>query len=173
MLYDLTITRADVGSVIGPPNAWLIDLRQIESGSNEPAMADPSGKWLSAYLQLRGSLDHRDLLRDSVAEFRLMVRQDEDLIANHSLPYSGDLIVRCVPKDAVFEISLSDVELTQRERDERAKEIARKQLAKHIAALQRKADDLAPPEPAPPLQIERREPVLVEADRPKTPARRR
>ena len=59
--FDFVIDRSMVGQTIGPQNGWLIDLRQTQSGSNEPAMADPTGKWLTGYLQLRGSLDPRDI----------------------------------------------------------------------------------------------------------------
>ena len=63
------------------------------------------------------------------------------LVANHSLPYQGDLFgcvaCRC---GAVFEISLSDVELTEKERDARAKAMARKALEVQVAALQKKAE---------------------------------
>jgi hypothetical protein len=77
-------------------------------------MADPSGKWLSAYLQLRGSLDHRDIYCAIPAQnFMSWTGKTKILIANHSLDYHGDLIVRCVPKDGIFEITLSDTELTE------------------------------------------------------------
>ena len=65
------------------------------------------------------------------------------LIGNHSLDYRGDLIVKCVPK-------------------ERTNARQRKELEAAVAALQRKADKLAPPEPVPPMGIEpKRERVTV------------
>jgi hypothetical protein len=180
MMYDLVIDRSMVGQTIGPPGGgFLIDLIQTESASNEPAQASPDGVWKSVYLQLRGSLDHRDIYCAIPSQnFMNWTGKRKILIADHSLDYRGDLMVRCVPKDAVFEISLSDVELTAKERLERAKARQRKELEGKVAALLRKADKLAPAEPAAPPMIEgpderERVPVMAEVDKPKTPARRR
>jgi hypothetical protein len=133
-----------------------------------------------AYLQLRGSLDFRDIYCAIPSQnFMNWTGKRKILIADHSLDYRGDLMIRCVPKDAVFEISLSDVELTAKERLERAKARQRKELEAKVAELQRKADKLARAEPVPPPMIEgpderERVPVLASAEpKPKTPARRR
>ena len=95
----------------------------------------------------------------SIARFRLTpsvlwIGQTKILIANRSLDYHGDLMVRCVPKDAVFAITLSDAPLTWREQNERAKAWERRAIEAEVAKLQQRADKLAPPEPAPPLLLE-------------------
>lgn len=85
-------------------------------------------------------------------------------VLNGSVGYQGDLMVKCVPAGSTWEIVLSDAALTDKEKNERAKAKERKAIEAHVARLQKKADDLAPPEPAPPLMIERRrerEPVRI------------
>jgi hypothetical protein len=164
MLYDLTLTDADIGKTIGPPGGgFLVDLKQTQSGPSELAQATPAGVWKTMYLQLRGSLDHRDLYCAIPSQnFMNWSGATKYLIVDHSLDYHGDLKILCVPKGAMFEIALSDVELSQREKDERANARQRKELEAAVAKLQRKADDLAPVEPAPPMLIERpRERVTV------------
>jgi hypothetical protein len=163
MMYDLVIDRSMVGQTIGPANGFLVDLRQTKSPVDDGgSRCAPDGTWVSGKIQLRGSRDVRDLICSDSLDVGGWSGKTKTLVANHSLPYQGDLRVRCVPRGAVFEISLSDVELTEKERDERAKAMARKALEAEVAKLQRKADKLAPPEPVPPLRIERqreREPV--------------
>jgi hypothetical protein len=176
MMYDLVIDRSMVGQTIGPANGFLVDLRQTKSPVDDGgSRCAPDGTWVSGKIQLRGSKDVRDLICSDSLDVGGWSGKTKTLVANHSLDYRGELKIRCVPKGAIFEITLSDVELTQKERDERAKAMARKALEVAVAKLQKKADDLAPPEPAPPLLIEAQEPVPVvaEAEKPKTHARQR
>ena len=84
------------------------------------------------------------------------------LVVNRSLNYRGDLMVRCVPKGAIFEITLERCR-TDGEGARRAGQGDGAQGARGSGGgVQKKADKLAPPEPVPPLLIERkreREPV--------------
>ena len=155
-LFDFTLTSADVGTRIGPANGFLVDLRQTKSPVNDgPSRCAPDGTWVSGKIQLRGSRDVRDVICSDLLDVGGWSGKTKTLVANHSLNYRGDLMVRCVPKGAIFEITLSDVELTQKERNERAKARARKALEAEVAVLQKKADKLAPPEPVPPMRIDR------------------
>ena len=163
MLYDLTLTDADIGKTIGPPGGgFLVDLKQTQSGPSELAQATPAGVWKTMYLQLRGSLDHRDLYCAIPSQnFMNWSGATKYLIVDHSLDYHGDLKILCVPKGAVFEIALSDVELSRRERRARESEAAQgaRGRCRQAAAQSRQA---RPAEPVPPMLIERpRERVTV------------
>jgi hypothetical protein len=161
--FDFVIDRSTVGQSIGPANGFLVDLRQTKSPVDDgPSRCAPDGTWVSGKIQLRGSRDVRDVICSDSLDVGGWSGKTKILVANHSLNYRGDLLVRCVPKGAIFEITLSDVELTEKEKIERAKAGQRKELEVAVAALQKKADKLAPPEPVPPMRIERqreREPV--------------
>lgn len=164
MIFDFVIDRSTMGSTIGPGGGgFLTDLTMTQPGSSELAQCRPDGRWTSMYLQLRGTLDFRDIYCAIPSQnFTSWSGKTLFLIADHSLPYKGDLMVVCVPRGAVFEISLSDVELTEKERDARMKAKQREYLEATVAAIQKKADKLAPVEPVPPLRIERpRERVTV------------
>jgi hypothetical protein len=162
MIYDFTLTDADIGTRIGPiDGGYLVDLRQT---SHSPPQATPAGVWIGGnYLQLRGEKDVRDIYcAQPATAFMSWTGKRLILVANHSLPYKGQLAVKAVPKGSTIEIALSDVELTEREKSERANARQRKELEAAVAELQKKAYKLSPPEPVPPMLIERpRERVTV------------
>lgn len=167
MLYEFTLTDADIGKTIGPPNAFLVDLVQTErtTKSETPRFHEGKQHWVSSYIQLRGSKDVRDIFCLNPSQSPappLSTSKRHTHVVNDSIPYAGDLIVKCLPAGSTWEIALSDTELTWKEKNERAKAKQRKEIEAAVAALQQKADALAPPEPAPPLMIERkRERVTV------------
>jgi hypothetical protein len=181
MTFDYVLTDADIGTSIGPVDGFLVDLSQTSPPTqNSPPQATPAGVWTGGnYLQLRGEKDYRDLYcAQPATAFMNWSGKRLFLVVNHSLPYRGQLAINAVPKGSTFAITLSDVELTWREKNERAKAMERKALEAMVAEIQRKAETLAPAEPAAPPMIEgpderERVPVMAEVDKPKTPARRR
>jgi hypothetical protein len=166
-LTELVLDDSYIGQTIGPQNGWLVDLVQTGRATKSVTPCFNEGKqhWVSAYIQLRGSKDVRDIFCLNPSQSPappLSTSKRHTHVVNDSIPYLGDLIVKCLPAGSTWEIALSDTELTWKERDERAKAKQRKELEAAVAALQKKADALAPPEPVPPLRIERqRERVTV------------
>lgn len=60
---SLTITEANIGEMIGPPDGFLVNLTMTTGPVHETARWDEGRqKWLSAYFVLRGSHDLRDLV---------------------------------------------------------------------------------------------------------------
>lgn len=170
-IVDLALDDSFIGQTIGPAGGgFLVDLTQIKAGRTEtPCFSESRQHWVSAYIQLRGSRDFRDLFclcpSQSPAPPQSTSSRHSHVV-NNSLPYVGDLQVRCLPKGSLWEIALSDTALTYKEKNERAKAMARKAIESQVAKLQRKADALAPPEPVPPILIEKeREPIPARSPR--------
>ena len=104
-LTDYTLTDASVGQTIGPPNGFLVSLKMTTPPKHEtPEGDDGSGIWRRGYLQLRGSGDVRDVYCATTGSV-----PGGFLIGNNSIPFKGDLIVRCVPRGGVFALTLSDL----------------------------------------------------------------
>jgi hypothetical protein len=173
-LTELVLDDSYIGKTIGPANGFLVDLVQTgrTTKSTTPCYNDTKQHWVSSYCQLRGSKDIRDIFCLNPSQSPappLSTSKRHTHVVNDSIPYLGDLIVKCLPAGSTWEIALSDVELTWREKNERAKAKQRKELEAAVAALQRKADKLAPAGPSEPLLIDARAPVpvMAEADKPK------
>lgn len=71
-----------------------------------PEGNDGSGAWTRGYLQIRGSGDVRDLFCYQPATGGHL---SGVMVQNRSLAYRGNLVVRCVPRGSVWNITLSDV----------------------------------------------------------------
>ena len=91
-------------------------------------------RWQSAYLQLRATGDVRDLVCINPAQAPAFPGQ----IANTSIAYHGDFVVKCVPRQTSWRLVLSDVPLTAKELAEMGREQWRKGLEKSV--IQMRAD---------------------------------
>jgi hypothetical protein len=107
-LSEYTITDTMVGSVLPVPDGYLVSLTVTTSPAvyETPEGDAGSGEWKRGYLQLRGSRDYRDLYCNSPHSWGYLSKL---LVGNQSLSYRGDLRVVCVPRGAVFSLTLSDV----------------------------------------------------------------
>jgi hypothetical protein len=133
-LFEFTLTDADVGTSIGPSDGgYLVDLKQTRGASRymTPAFDEGRQHWVSAYCQLRGALDHRDLVCVNPSQSAAW----PGYIVNKSIPYLGALTIRCLPIGSEWSLALSDAPLTQREINERAEALRRKALEDHIIAV--------------------------------------
>ena len=114
--FDFTITDADVGTSIGPPNAFLTDLSMTQSPTpsyETPRASESRQCWLNAYLVLRGSEDCRDLYCCNPSAGGIWFSWGGSValaIVNHSLAYRGNLVVVSVPRGSTWSVTLSDVE---------------------------------------------------------------
>jgi hypothetical protein len=108
MKTDYVIDDSMVGQAFGPTNGFLVNLRLTTPSPSyaTPEGDDGSGIWRSGYLQLRGSGDHKDLYCASPSSWGYLSKL---LVGNQSLSDRGDLRVLCVPRGAVFSVTLSDV----------------------------------------------------------------
>jgi hypothetical protein len=108
MKTEYVIDDSMVGQSVGPANGFLVSLTQTTPPLvyETPSGDDGSGIWKSGYLQLRGSLDHRDLFCASPSSWGYV---SKFLVGNQSLDYRGDLVVVCIPKGSVFSLTLSDI----------------------------------------------------------------
>ncbi len=99
---SLTITEANIGEMIGPPDGFLVNLTMTTGPVHETARWDEGRqKWLSAYFVLRGSHDLRDLVCvDAATNGHAFAWWGGDgrMLVNRSEPYAGALVVVAVPK---------------------------------------------------------------------------
>jgi hypothetical protein len=109
-MTTFTITSADIGKTIGPPDGYLVDLHMAPgSGEYEPVQWDPGHqRYTGGWVTLKGSGDRNPLYSGSPQSTPLSVLQTGALVVNANFPYTGNLTIEAVPKGASFSITLSD-----------------------------------------------------------------
>jgi hypothetical protein len=105
---DFILDDTMVGTVLPVADGYLTDLRRTQSPVDQPALCAPDGTWLSGKFQIRGENDIRDLICTDSLDVGSWSGGVKTLIANSSLPYKGGLVIRALPKGAVFSLTLSD-----------------------------------------------------------------
>ena len=146
MLFKYDIDDTFIGQSIGPSDGgYLVDLKQTRGASRyvTPAFDEGRQHWVSAYCQLRGALDHRDLVCVNPSQAPAW----PGYVLNRSIPYRGQLQVRCLPIGSEWSLALSDTPLTQREINERAEALRRQALEDYIIAVRKKFERQAPTAP--------------------------
>jgi hypothetical protein len=103
------ITRADVGTVIGPANGYLQSVEMTKGPSRyENAVPTPDGlRWASGVFSIRGEGNLSDLicLEHSNAWKRFIAL---------NFAYKGGLCVRSVPVGSEWQIVVSDIPVVRR-----------------------------------------------------------
>jgi hypothetical protein len=100
-LTDFTVTAADVGRVLGVPDAYLVNLAMTQGPGNETTSFDEGKpKFASGYFVLRGSRDWRDLVCVSPISggFAQCWGLTGNMVVCGGIRYSGDLAVAAVPR---------------------------------------------------------------------------
>ena len=144
MLTDFTIDDSFIGQTIGPADGgYLVDLKQTRGASRYEVPSWDEGRmiWRSAYCQLRGALDLRDLVCVCPSQSAAW----PGYVVNKSIGYRGALTIRCLPIGSEWSLALSDAPLTQREMKERAEALRRKALKDHIMAVRKDFDAMRQP----------------------------
>jgi hypothetical protein len=103
-----------VGRALPITNGYLVSLSMTQGPSDgrvPPDGNDGNGAWRSGYIQIRGSLDHRDLVCLSPASGAVSSWNGPrgDVVLNRSLPYLGDLVIVAVPRGSQWSLTLSDI----------------------------------------------------------------
>jgi hypothetical protein len=106
--FDFVIDDQSVGQTIGPQDGFLVSLVVTQPPLKYVVADWDEGKmqWKSGYLQLRGSGDSQNIFCSNPHQWGYL---SKFLVQNHSLGYRGGLVVVCVPKGAVFSLTLSDI----------------------------------------------------------------
>jgi hypothetical protein len=107
--FDFVIDETFVGQAIGPANGFLVSLAVTAVPKVYETPNWDAGRlcWKTAYLQLRGSGDSQNIF--FCANPHQWGFVSKFLVSNQSLSYRGDLQIICVPRGAVFELTLSDI----------------------------------------------------------------
>jgi hypothetical protein len=138
MMYDFQISDADVGRNLGVADGFLINLIMTQPPTvyETPDHNPATQQFKSGYFTLRGSGDTQNLYCSLTGHLSTF------LVANHSLAYHGNLVVVCVPRGSTWSITVSDVALSKKERNELGKTATQKALEAHWRHL-----EAAPPQP--------------------------
>ena len=135
MLYEYTIDETYIGQTLAPANGYLVSLNKVHSRTVRryivPAWDAGRQVWTSAYLQLRATGDVRDLVCINPAQAPAFPGQ----IANTSIAYRGDFVVKCVPHQTSWRLVLSDAPLTAKELAEMGREQGRKALEESMIQM--------------------------------------
>ena len=111
--FDFTIDQTFVGATIGPVDGFVVNLKRTLAGPFDPPSFDESRQQFTAgRLVLRASGEFRNLVcidTQSDGGWASQYSQTASVLSNASVGYRGELMIVCVPKGSVWEISLSDV----------------------------------------------------------------
>jgi hypothetical protein len=110
--FDFQLTDQDIGLVIGPENGFLVSLSQTAPSTDrsDPQWSQSLGRWRTGYCTLKGQRDVRPIYSNRSGAWTPLWQGDQRiLISNASFPYAGQLVVECVPRGAVYTLTLSDV----------------------------------------------------------------
>jgi hypothetical protein len=111
-LTDYTISDADIGSALDPPNGFLVNLSQTAPAvpDGEPQFSASKQVWLTGYFQIRGERDIQAVYCSRSGTWvPQWIGDQRILISNASFPYAGRLRIICVPKGSAWSVTLSDV----------------------------------------------------------------
>jgi hypothetical protein len=103
-----TITDADIGSTIGPPDGFLISIRLAVPPSvyEAPSWDEGEQRWKSGYFVLRGSGDIRDAVSISPQTNGGLFASGGNLLVSGSIAYRGCLIAVAVPRGSVWAVEV-------------------------------------------------------------------
>jgi hypothetical protein len=133
-LFNFTLTDAFIGTSIGPADGgYLVSVRKVQSSTPQPyevpCWNEGGRHWVSSYCQLRGARDVRDVYCHNPSQ------DVASPVGGASIQYLGQLQVQCLPRGSVYELTLSDAPLTEKELAERGRAQERKALEDHIVAV--------------------------------------
>jgi hypothetical protein len=112
MLTDYVIDDTMIGAVLPVANGFVVNLTRTKAGPYDLAQWDEGrGVWKAGRLVLRGSRDIRDLIcidTQGGGGWASSWGHRDGVLANRSVPYAGELMVVCVPRGSIWELTLSD-----------------------------------------------------------------
>ena len=114
--FDHTIDETSIGAILDPADGFVVSLSQTTPSTDrgDPQWSASLGRWKTGYLALRGEGDTQAIYSDrSGGWVPLWVGDTRILIVNHSLQFRGRLVVQCVPRGAVYQLSISDVPVSR------------------------------------------------------------
>jgi hypothetical protein len=102
-----------MGATIGPVDGFVVNLKRTKAGPYDPpSFSAATQQWTTGRLVLRGSRDFRNLMcidTQSDGYWASQYSSTASVLISASVSYPGELIVVCVPKGSVWEITLSDI----------------------------------------------------------------
>ena len=114
--FEFTITDADVGRLLDPPDLFLVSL--IMTSPPLPSFETPSWNsgrqaWNNAYFSLQGEHDFKPLFSMSPqsggGSLSYAVGNSGVSLASGNLPFRGRLRVVSVPRGSIWQLEISDV----------------------------------------------------------------
>jgi hypothetical protein len=102
-----------MGRTIGPPDGFVVKLRRTKAGAYDPpSFSEATQQFTNGRFVLRASGEFRNFVcidAQGVGGWASHYSNVASVLENASVAYRGELVVVCVPKGSVWEISLSDI----------------------------------------------------------------
>jgi hypothetical protein len=113
MLTDYTLTDADSGRVLPVADGFVVNLKMTKSGPyDQPSFSEATQQFTTGRFVLRGSGEFRNLCcidAQGGGGWASHYGDTASVWSNASVGYRGELMVVCVPRGSIWELSLSDV----------------------------------------------------------------
>jgi hypothetical protein len=111
--FNFTLTDADMGRVLTPADGFVVKLRRTKAGPfDPPSFSEATQQFTTGRFVLRGSRDFRNLVcidTQSDGGWASQYASTASVLESASLNYAGELMVVCVPRGSIWELSLSDI----------------------------------------------------------------
>jgi hypothetical protein len=112
MTFDFVIDDSFVGQVIGPENGFVVNLKRTKAGPYDPpSFSEAKQQFTTGRFVLRGSGEFRNFMcldTQSDGGWASQYSSTASVLSNASVGYRGELMIVCVPKGSVWELTLSD-----------------------------------------------------------------
>ena len=111
--FDYVLTDADMGRVLTVADGFLVKLRRTKAGPfDPPSFSEATQQFTNGRFVLRASGEFRNFVcidAQGVGGWASHYGTTASVLESASIGYRGELVVVCVPKGSVWEISLSDI----------------------------------------------------------------
>jgi hypothetical protein len=110
--FEYTLTDADMGATIGPPDAFVVNLKRTKAGPYDPpSFSEATQQFTTGRFVLRATGEFRNFVcidTQTDGYWASQYGNTASVLINASLGYRGELMIVCVPKGSVWELTLSD-----------------------------------------------------------------
>ena len=107
------VKAGDIGDVLPVIDGFVVNLSRTQVGVFDPPQwSEGKQQWLAGHLVLQGSGDYKPLITIDTQNgggWAAHGGLSDLVVVNASVPYRGQLVVRCVPKSSIWELTISDI----------------------------------------------------------------
>jgi hypothetical protein len=111
--FDFILDETFTGQTIGPADGFVVNLKMTKAGPyDQPSFSEAKQQFTTGRFVLRGSGEFRNLVcidAQGGGGWASHYGTTASVLTDASIGYRGELMIVCVPKLSIWELTLSDV----------------------------------------------------------------